>query len=130
MSEAVAEKPIVPTRRTWEIGRYALLITLVAIIVITAVGNHQFFSLNNFLNILLQISVLGIVAAGQTILMISAGLDLSVGASLRFRDWPPRSRSSELVPFPLASLSGWRPEPSLGSSMACWSPRIEPLPSS
>ena len=82
MSEAVAEKPIVPTRRTWEIGRYALLITLVAIIVITAVGNHRFFSLNNFLNILLQISVLGIVAAGQTILMISAGLDLSVGASL------------------------------------------------
>ena len=82
MSEAVAEKPIVPTRRTWEIGRYALLITLVAIIVITAVGNHQFFSLNNFLNILLQISVLEIVAAGQTILMISAGLDLSVGASL------------------------------------------------
>jgi ribose/xylose/arabinose/galactoside ABC-type transport system permease subunit len=82
MSEAVAEKPTVPTRRTWEIGRYALLIMLVAIIVITAVGNHRFFSLNNFLNILLQISVLGIVAAGQTILMISAGLDLSVGASL------------------------------------------------
>ncbi len=81
MSDVVSEKPPV-VRRPLEIGRYALLITLVAIVVITAIGNPRFASTNNLFNILLQISVLGIVAAGQTVLMISAGLDLSVGAGL------------------------------------------------
>ncbi|MYZ47243.1 ABC transporter permease [Propylenella binzhouense] len=81
MSEAIAEKPAA-RRRSWDIGRYTLLITLVAIVVVTAIGNPRFFTINNLFNILLQISVLGILAAGQTMLIVSAGLDLSVGAAL------------------------------------------------
>ncbi|WP_319518441.1 ABC transporter permease [uncultured Martelella sp.] len=64
------------------VGRYTLLITLVAIVILTAVGNPRFLSANNLLNILFQVSALGIVAFGQTILLIGAGLDLSVGAML------------------------------------------------
>ena len=64
------------------IGRFTLLITLVAIVVVTAIGNPRFLSPNNLLNILFQVSALGIVAAGQTILLVAGGLDLSVGASL------------------------------------------------
>ena len=79
---ALPQKPPAPAGRPWEIGRYALLITLVAIVVVTAVGNPRFLSIGNLSNILFQISTLGIVAAGQTTLMISGGLDLSVGASL------------------------------------------------
>lgn len=82
MPDAIAQKPASSARHSWEVGRYALLITLIAIVVITAIGNPRFFSVNNFLNILLQVSVLGIVAAGQTMLLISGGLDLSVGAAL------------------------------------------------
>lgn len=64
------------------VGRFALLIVLVAIIVVTAIGNPRFLSANNLLNILFQVSTLGIVAAGQTILLVAGGLDLSVGAAL------------------------------------------------
>lgn len=85
MSEAVTPTPARKPAsgfRTWEIGRYALLITLVAIVVVTAIGNPRFLSVGNILNILFQISTLGIVATGQTMLLIAGGLDLSVGASL------------------------------------------------
>lgn len=64
------------------IGRFTLLIVLLLIVVVTAIGNPRFLSPNNLLNILFQVSALGIVAAGQTILLIAAGLDLSVGAAL------------------------------------------------
>jgi ribose/xylose/arabinose/galactoside ABC-type transport system permease subunit len=64
------------------LGRFTLLIVLLLIIAITAIGNPRFLSVNNLLNILFQVSALGIVAAGQTILLIAGGLDLSVGAAL------------------------------------------------
>jgi ribose transport system permease protein len=82
MSEARAGQGELALRRRLDLGRYALLLTLLAIIVVTAIGNPRFFSVSNFLNILIQVSVLGIVAAGQTTLIVSAGLDLSVGAML------------------------------------------------
>ncbi|MBN1835088.1 MAG: ABC transporter permease [Spirochaetales bacterium] len=59
---------------------------LVAIIVILAVTagtiNFRFFSVRNILNILEQVSVLGIVAAGATILIISGNFDISVGSMI------------------------------------------------
>src|ERR1700754_3532816 len=68
--------------RLAHLGRYTLLIVLLLIVVVTAIGNPRFLSPGNLLNILFQVSTLGIVAAGQTILLIAAGLDLSVGAAL------------------------------------------------
>jgi ribose transport system permease protein len=82
LSETSAINRVPATGRTLEVGRYALLITLLVIVVVTAIGNPRFFSVANFLNILVQVSVLGIVAAGQTILIVAGGLDLSVGAML------------------------------------------------
>jgi ribose/xylose/arabinose/galactoside ABC-type transport system permease subunit len=63
-------------------ARYALVVTLGAIVIVTAIGNPRFLSANNLFNILLQTSVLGIVGSGQTLLIVSGGLDLSVGAML------------------------------------------------
>ncbi|MFI5407924.1 ABC transporter permease [Kaistia sp. UC242_56] len=82
---ATAAKPI-PRKfgalRGQDLGRYTLLIVLLLIVVVTAIGNPRFLSVNNLLNILFQVSALGIVASGQTILLIAGGLDLSVGAAL------------------------------------------------
>jgi ribose/xylose/arabinose/galactoside ABC-type transport system permease subunit len=78
----VPSAPFLKLKRFKDPARYALIVTLAAIILITAIGNPRFLSPTNIFNILLQISVLGIVAAGQTLLIVSAGLDLSVGALL------------------------------------------------
>jgi ribose/xylose/arabinose/galactoside ABC-type transport system permease subunit len=74
--------PKVSAIRALGIGRFTLLITLAAIIIVTAIGNPRFISPNNLLNILFQVSALGIVSAGQTVILVAGGLDLSVGASL------------------------------------------------
>ena len=68
--------------RAADIGRYTLVIVLLAIIVVTAIGNPRFLSISNMLNILFQVTTLGIVSFGQTLLLVAAGLDLSVGAML------------------------------------------------
>ena len=82
---AVVVAPVGPRLsplRALGIGRFTLLLVLLGIVAVTAVGNPRFLSPNNLLNILFQVSALGIVAAGQTILLVAGGLDLSVGAAL------------------------------------------------
>jgi ribose/xylose/arabinose/galactoside ABC-type transport system permease subunit len=80
----VRPKPLQRLRRALAApgGQGAVVVTLLAIVVITAIGNPRFLGIQNILNVLLQISILGIVSVGQTVLLISAGLDLSVGAML------------------------------------------------
>lgn len=60
----------------------AVLVTLLVICVVTAILNPVFINPSNLINVVRQISILGIVASGMTMLMISGGIDLSVGAAL------------------------------------------------
>jgi len=55
---------------------------MVVIIVVTAFRSPTYLTVFNFENILSQVAPLGIVTMGQTILLISAGLDLSVGYNI------------------------------------------------
>ena len=63
-------------------GRQSFFLVAIILILAIAAGiiNPKFFVLRNLLNILEQISVLGLVAAGATILIISGNFDISVGA--------------------------------------------------
>ncbi|MGC8779211.1 MAG: ABC transporter permease, partial [Candidatus Caldatribacteriaceae bacterium] len=51
---------------------------------VTAFFNPAFFTLQNWLNILNQNAVLGVVAAGATLVMISGNFDISVGSLVGF----------------------------------------------
>lgn len=57
-----------------------LLFIIVTISILTSIVNPRFLMVNNIMNIFEQISVLGLVAAGATILIISGNFDISVGA--------------------------------------------------
>ncbi len=61
---------------------FFLLIVEVALALITGLINPRFFKPDNIINILEQISVLGIVSSGATLLMISGNFDISVGANI------------------------------------------------
>ena len=58
-----------------------ILIAFVALMVIIELiqGQFKFFTVANWMNILMQNAVVGIMAMGMTIVMISGGIDLSVG---------------------------------------------------
>lgn len=61
--------------------QWVLLLVVIAVIsVVTGSVNPRFFSLNNIISILEQISTLGLIASGATILIISGNFDVSVGA--------------------------------------------------
>jgi ribose transport system permease protein len=57
---------------------------LVFLCIAISIGAPQFYSLENLIAILRQCSLVLIVAAGMTMLLIAAEVDLSVGASLAF----------------------------------------------
>ena len=57
---------------------------MAVIVVVTAARTSNYFTVFNFENILSQIAPLGIVTMGQAILLVSAGLDLSVGYNIAF----------------------------------------------
>ncbi|MFA6291150.1 MAG: ABC transporter permease [Victivallales bacterium] len=59
---------------------FASLILL--LIVLAAVVPDKFLSVNNFLNVLRRSSVNGIIAVGMTMIIISGGIDLSIGSLL------------------------------------------------
>ncbi len=59
---------------------FLLLIVVILIAGFTGAKNERFYNKENLLNILDQISVLGLVAAGTTILIISGNFDISIGS--------------------------------------------------
>lgn len=58
------------------------IVALLFLIIYLAFATPYFFTLSNFLNITRQSSINAILAIGQTIVIIGAGIDLSVGAVL------------------------------------------------
>lgn len=60
-------------------GIYVVLIVLVAVFSVAAPG---FASLNNFILILLQVSVMGILSIAMLFVILARGIDLSVGSIL------------------------------------------------
>jgi ribose transport system permease protein len=60
--------------------RYSVLLILLAIGLIFTLGSDRFLTPSNLMNIALQTSIIAIVAIGMTFVMLTAGIDLSVGS--------------------------------------------------
>ncbi|MCR9910667.1 ribose ABC transporter permease [Vibrio campbellii] len=58
------------------------LIALIFLIAVVSFLNPNFFTVDNILNILRQTSVNAIIAVGMTLVILTAGIDLSVGSVL------------------------------------------------
>lgn len=60
--------------------KYGPLIALVVLFIISSFASPYFLRFRNLTNILRQVSYTGIIALGMTFVIISAGIDLSVGS--------------------------------------------------
>jgi ribose transport system permease protein len=89
----------------WVIGVQGPLLGLILLCVIFTFTTNVFFSVRNALNVLDQVTVLGILAVGMTLVIVIGGIDLSVGSILAFvmmvMGW---LKDSFNVPLPLAIL--------------------------
>ncbi|MGI2328988.1 ABC transporter permease [Planococcus sp. YIM B11945] len=76
------EKATTKSRLSWLWAEYSVIIAFIIIFIASSLMNPRFLDLNNQLNILMQVSIIGIVAMGMTVVMLSGGIDLSVGSVL------------------------------------------------
>lgn len=66
------------------IKRSVMELILLALCVLLAFQADGFFTLGNLLNVLLNVSMQGIIAFGMTMVIISGEIDLSVGSAVAF----------------------------------------------
>ncbi|MBN1763748.1 MAG: ABC transporter permease [Sedimentisphaerales bacterium] len=66
------------------LSRFQLLIVLLAMVLVLAVQNENFLTVKNIENILQQISINVCLAIGMTLVILTGGIDLSVGSVLGF----------------------------------------------
>ncbi|MFE8697467.1 ABC transporter permease [Cytobacillus sp. FJAT-53684] len=62
--------------------KYGTFIVLLALVIIVSIINPKFLSMYNILNIFKQVSINGLIALGMTFVILTGGIDLSVGAIL------------------------------------------------
>jgi len=68
--------------KKFEISKFQSIIGLVIFSIIISLMNDRFMTSSNILNILRQTSINSIIAAGMTFVIITGGIDLSVGSTL------------------------------------------------
>jgi ribose transport system permease protein len=90
-----------PARWRWRewLSRYGIALALVALVVTLSLLSPSFLATTNLINVLRQISVNALLAFGMTAVILTAGIDLSVGSVLAFSGalaagfsvagWPP-----------------------------------------
>jgi ribose transport system permease protein len=79
-------------------GNLYLVVTLIGLIAVFSLLSPYFFQFNNLMNIARSISINGMAAAGETLVLISGGLDLSVASVMA---------ASGMVVSSLIMNAGW-----------------------
>ncbi len=63
-------------------SEHSILVVFFVIVLVAGLANGHFFTLGNIINILRQVSIIGTISLGMTIVILTGGIDLSVGSVL------------------------------------------------
>jgi ribose transport system permease protein len=98
------------SKYTQKITDFSLAIVFAFEVIIFSQLSPYFFSADNLLNVTLQASITAIIAAGMTFVILTAGIDLSVGSLVAFSGVLTASFLKINIPlylvFPIALLGG------------------------
>ena len=98
------------------IRKYAILIVLIVLVVVFSVLSPAFATFNNAMNVVRQISMMGIVTVGFTFILLGGGLDLSVGSQMAvmnvavamlIRDLNMNPVLAILIGIAMTTIIGW-----------------------
>jgi ribose transport system permease protein len=70
------------TMANWLKGQYALYILVAILLVATITKGAVFWGATNLTNLLLQMSIIGVVTLAELIVVLTGGIDISVGSAL------------------------------------------------
>ena len=91
--------------RLFQVPWMSILLGIILLGVILSILQPSFFSIINLRNILLQSSIIGIMAVGMTFVIMSGGIDISVGMNV-FLMMTLMSESAKYLPPSLVLLIG------------------------
>ena len=101
-----AELPVHAVSWSERLVEHAPALSLIVLCVVFALSTDTFFTLRNLLNVIDQLTVLGIMALGMTAVIVIGGIDLSVGSvlalSMMVMGWLANVVG---VPMPLAMVA-------------------------
>lgn len=90
--------------------KYGTFLVLIFLALVVTVINPDFLQLNNIMNIFRQVSINGLIALGMTFVILTGGIDLSVGAILGLSGMVLglmiSSGTSDLIAIPAVLLLG------------------------
>ncbi|MDR1389110.1 MAG: ribose ABC transporter permease [Treponema sp.] len=84
MADNDFQKGINGLKKKIPVNDLGTLVALVLLCVIMSILSPRFFMLANFKNIFVQISIISIIAVGMTFVILTGGIDLSVGSTVAF----------------------------------------------
>jgi len=86
--------------------RFGLVLSFLLLCAALALLSDRFLTVNNGVNILRQSTINGIISVGMTFVILTAGIDLSVGATLALSTVVTADLLQKGVPVPVAVLAG------------------------
>lgn len=86
--------------------QFGTLFGLLTLVVILWILTPHFLTVSNLLNVAEQTAIIAIIASGMTFVIITAGIDLSVGSVLAFSGVVMASLLAKGVPLPIALAAG------------------------
>ncbi len=86
--------------------RFGLAFSFFLLCVVLSLLSNRFLTMSNAVNLLRQSTINGIIAVGMTFVILTAGIDLSVGAILALSTVVTADLLQKGVPVPLAVLAG------------------------
>lgn len=87
--------------------RYGMVLAFILLSLALSVLSNSFLTVSNILNIARQVSINAIIAAGMTFVILTAGIDLSVGSVLAFSGAIMAGLLSAGRPIPMAIVAGF-----------------------
>jgi len=94
-------------RRQWRLlQNFGILLALVVLVVAGSFLSEHFLQIGNILNVLRQVAIVGILGIGMTFVILTAGIDLSVGSIVGFSAIAFAAMLTEGMPWPLAIMLG------------------------
>jgi ribose transport system permease protein len=64
------------------VNENSVIVAFAAIVIIASLARSEFMTQSNIMNIMRQVSIIGVISLGMTLIIISGGIDLSVGSAL------------------------------------------------
>lgn len=87
------------------LDKFRVLLIFLILLVVASMVSDAFFTLTNLLNVMRQVSIVGIIAVGMTLVILTSGIDLSVGSVMAVTGAIAAGIITAGLPLPVAILA-------------------------